>query len=42
LATEFDKINKSFPHHAKAIQYMTSSFLAACVLGIVIYAPLVT
>jgi len=42
LATEFDKINKSFPHHAKAIHYMTSSFLAACVLGIVIYAPLVT
>jgi fluoride ion exporter CrcB/FEX len=42
LATEFDKINKTFPHHAKAIYYTTSSFLTACILGIVIYAPLVS
>lgn len=41
LVTEFDKINKTFPHHAKAIYYMTSSFLTACILGIMIYAPLV-
>jgi fluoride ion exporter CrcB/FEX len=41
LVTEYDKINKSFPHHAKPFYYMASSFITACLLGIIIYAPLV-
>eukprot|EP00590_Aulacoseira_subarctica_P003148 CAMPEP_0172422114 /NCGR_PEP_ID=MMETSP1064-20121228/8310_1 /TAXON_ID=202472 /ORGANISM="Aulacoseira subarctica , Strain CCAP 1002/5" /LENGTH=242 /DNA_ID=CAMNT_0013162827 /DNA_START=335 /DNA_END=1060 /DNA_ORIENTATION=+ len=30
FVTEYDKIDKTFPHHGKALYYVTASLLAAC------------
>ena len=40
-AVEGDMLQKSFPHHAKASLYMTSTLAIACVLGLIVYIPIV-
>jgi len=40
FVTEYNKINKTYKHHGKALFYVSASLLVACVLGLSVYAPL--